>query len=283
MVGILTMTGGASLAGVWVYKRLGDKKQMRRDKDPGQTAEQPWWKAQWQTLQGRLQSGLQRFTLHHPRAQGKSVADAPALDFAHRIDAADTSVRYGWHTSTLAVAVTTTGALAFPPLQLAGIPLLIYMGIPAAHQAYEQLWVDGRPSRALAETLALAACLASGTYFVGSLGFWLYYGTRTWLAEKRPAQTAQPTPWMTPTTVHLWKDGTTCAVPTTTLQPGDHVRLHSGDMTPMDGLITEGMAWLRPQALSATACGLRKGVGDRVTATDIVVLGQICVRVLPSA
>ena len=191
------------------------------------------------------------------------------------------TIRYGLRTSTLALAVTTTGRLCFPPLQVAGLPLLIYMGIPSAQQAYGQLAEEERMGRALAETVVLAVCLASGYYWVGSLGFWLYYGSRALLAEKQQSQDAhQHQAGSVPTTTQRWQDGAACGVPTASLQPGDQVILHSGEVAPVDGLITEGVAWLRSQALSS-ACDLRKGVGDKVTATDLVLVGQIFVRVLP--
>ncbi|MEZ4860202.1 MAG: hypothetical protein R3C14_02795 [Caldilineaceae bacterium] len=60
---------------------------------------------------------------------------------------------------------------------------------------------------------------------------------------------------------------------TATLQPGDQVILQSGEVAPVDGLITEGVAWLRNQAGAATVCGLHKTVGDRVAATDLVLVG----------
>jgi len=242
MVSLLTMTGGASLAGAWVYKRWGAKKPRRGSTD-----------------------------------------DDPPLALARRADNANAAVLYGLRTSTLALGVTTAGRLFFPPLQVAGLPVLVYMGIPSAQQAYDQLGDEGRPSRALAETVVLVVCLAGGYYWVGALGFWLYYGIRTLLAEKQQGEEAQRPAWLVPTTTHVWKDGTACAVPTATLHPGDQVLLHSGDLVPVDGLITEGVAWLRSQALSSAAWGLRKGVGDKVAATDIVSVGQICVRVLPTA
>ena len=186
---------------------------------------------------------------------------------------------YGLHTSALALAVTTTGRLFYPPLQVAGLPLLVYMGIPAAQEAYDQLGAEERPGRALAEIVVLAVCLAGGYYWVSSLGFWLYYGGRTWLAKQQPSEQAWRPEWLAPATTHLWKDGAACVVPTATLQPGDQVILHSGELVPVDGLITEGVAWLRPQALRPAATGLRKGMGDKVAAADLVVVGRICVRV----
>lgn len=108
-------------------------------------------------------------------------------------------------------------------------------------------------------------------------------GTLHQVRQCLPRRHPHPSVVIPPMTAHLWQVDTVCTVPTTTLQPGDQVLLKSGEMMPVDGLIIEGVAWVRPQALSATACGLRKSVGSRVMATDIVMVGRICVQVLSPA
>lgn len=151
MVSLLTLTGGASLASVLVYRRWEKRAQLR--------AEQPWWQASWQSVQGTLHQVRQCLPPRHPP----------------------------------------------PPIGVAP-----------------------------------------------------------------------------PMTAHLWQGDAVRTVPTITLQPGDQVLLKSGEMMPVDGLIIEGVARVQPQALSATASGLRKSVGSRVMATDIVMVGRICVQVLPA-
>lgn len=281
MVGLLAMTGSASLVGVWVYKQWGEKKQVRPKKDQ----RQDWWQTTWQRLQDQLWQPNHSVV---PRNQPKAPAPAAAATVApspvspgQRTEQA-AAIRYGVRTSALALAVTTTGQLCYPPLQVAGLPLLIYMGIPAARRAYEQLEAEGRPDRALAETVVLAVCLVSGAYWISSLGFFLYYGGRELLTEKHSHKGFQQPTWTAPITTHLWKEGTGATVATASLRAGDQVILQSGEMSPADGLIVEGVAWLRPQAMTALSCGLRKSVGDRIRATDIVSVGQICVQVISS-
>lgn len=275
MVGLLTLTGGASLAGVWVYRRL--------EKGTRPAAAASWWKASWQTVQETLHTVRQGLMQRSPRPLAAALATPPPALTLLDIAEPTAAIRYGLWTSALALGVTTTGRLLFPPLQVAGLPLLVYMGLPPAQTAYTQLQLDGRPGSALAETMLLVVCLAGGYYWVGALGFCLYYGGRTLLAKKPQDGAAQGSLWDLPATTHRWQAGAACAVPVATLQPGDHLLLQSGEMTPVDGQIVEGVAWVQAQALSATACGLRKGVGSRVTATDIVVVGRICVQVLSPA
>ena len=270
MVTLLTLTSGASLAGVLVYRRLGNNEARQAVSQP---QGQSWWKASWQTTQETLGRGLRRFTWRNRHPQPKSVVAAQPRRFVQNQD--DATVAYGLHASVIALGMTTAGKLLFPPLEVAGVPLLLIMGIPSAQSAYDQLWVDGRPSRALAETVTLAVCLAGGYYWAGALGFWLYHGGRRLLAAQGEVE-------QLPTTAQLWKDGTAHTVARTTLQPGDQVLLQSGEMVPVDGLIIDGVGWLRPAALPTTA-GLHKGVGDQIAATDIVLVGRLCVRVLSSS
>ena len=281
MVGLLAMTGSASLVGVWVYKQWGEKKQVRPKKDQ----RQDWWQTTWQRLQDQLwQPNHSVVPRNQPKAPAPTaaatVAPSPVSPGQHTEQAA--AIRYGVRTSALALAVTTTGQLCYPPLQVAGLPLLVYMGIPAARRAYEQLEAEGRPDRALAETVVLAVCLVSGAYWISSLGFFLYHGGRELLTEKHSHTDFQQPAWSAPKTTHLWKEGTGAIVATASLRAGDQVILQSGEMAPADGLIVDGVAWLRPQAMTPISCGLRKSVGDRISATDIVSVGQICVQIIPS-
>ncbi len=282
MVGLLAMTGSASLVGIWVYNQLGEKKQVRPKKDQ----RQDWWQTTWQRLQDQLwQSNHSVAPRNQPKAPAPAAAAvtvAPSPVSPGQRAEQTAAVRYGVRTSALALAVTTTGQLCYPPLQVAGLPLLVYMGIPAARRAYEQLEAEGRPDRALAETVVLAVCLVSGAYWISSLGFLLYHGGRELLTEKHSHTDFQQSAWSAPKTTQLWKEGTGAFVATASLRAGDQVILQSGEMAPADGLIVDGVAWLRPQAMTATSCGLRKSVGDRINATDIVSVGQICVQVIPS-
>jgi cation transport ATPase len=236
----------------------------------------PRW---WQALQEAYQGARQAFTRCSKQTAVIPPTDTHPLTTAQRGKTATDDAAYGLRTATLALGVTTVGVLVAPPLRLAGLPLLVYMGIPAAQTTYEQLWMDGRPNRALVETVVLGVCLVGGYYWVGALGFWLYYGSRTLLAPTPQSTPNRSTTWQTPTTVHLWQAGTTSVVPTNTLQPGDQLLLQSGDMTPVAGVIVEGVAWVRSQAMANNAGALRKSVGSQLLATELVVVGRVCVRV----
>lgn len=267
MVSLLTLAGGVSLTSAFVYQRTKRK----------ETAS-AYWEKPWQTIRKALTHARQQLSpsevLRHPK--GMSLVQQLASDAS--------SNHYELHTSALALGVSAVGSLLFPPLRIAGMPLLVFMGLPAAQAAYTQLQLDGRPSRALAETVALVVCLTSGYYTFTALGFCLYHGARYQLAQQQHTSTEETRPllsWVSPPTIHLLCEGATQSVATATLQPGDHVLLQSGEIAPIRGLIIEGAAWLYPQALSTTTTALHKSAGDLIDIQDMVVVGRICVRVLP--
>ena len=263
MVGILAVTGGALVTGFGVYKYFTDKAPAPKPNPARRSARQ----TQLSFKQDSQPHGAPRVTQHK---QVELVAQTSATKEA---------LHYGLRTSSISLGLAASGLLFFAPLQYASIPTLIYMGIPPAQDAYEVLLVEGRASMALAETVVLGLCLAGGFYFIGSLGFGLYYLGRTLYHNRLPAIKSDQDVWQSPQLACLRKDAQEVVVPATTLQRGDQIIVHSSEMVPADGTIIEGSAWLTSAALMNGDSEILKGIGDRVSTADIVVVGQLCIKV----
>lgn len=185
----------------------------------------------------------------------------------------------GLRTSSFSLGMAALGHFVFPPLAYASIPALIYMGVPSAQTAYAVLRHERRGSVALAETAALGVCLASGAYLAGSLGFCLYYlGRGARLARPAARETAKSLP-RSPATAHLCQDDLHLDVAVTSLQAGDLILVATSEMVPVDGMVVEGVAWLRSPLLDEDADDLHKGPGDSVSAGDLVMVGRVRLRV----
>lgn len=184
--------------------------------------------------------------------------------------------------STLSLGLASTGLLFFPPLRYASVPVLLYMGIPAAQNAYDILADEGRLSKSLTETIALAVCLAGGFYWIGSLGFTLYYLGQTVHQREQWYNSAERRGCPLPQTAQLLRADGDTTVAVDDLQIGDVIVIQSGEITPANGLITDGMAWLKSPILMGTSAETLKKTGDMVSATEIVLVGRICVQVRPA-
>ena len=263
MVGILTVTGGALATGFGIYRHFTNKARAPKQQPARRSVRQTW----------------RSFKQDSQPHDAPGVTQHKQVELVVQTSATKDALHYGLRTSSISLGLAATGLLFFAPLRYASIPMLIYMGVPPAQDAYEVLLVEGRPSTALAETVVLGVCLAGGFYFIGSLGFGLYYLGRTlyhnWLQVIKSDQDV----WQSPQLACLYKDAQEVVVPTATLQRGDQIIVHSSEMVPADGTIIEGAAWLKSAALMHDDLEVLKRVGDRVSTADIVVVGQLCIRV----
>ena len=193
---------------------------------------------------------------------------------------------------SLGVAVTAlgtamAGALYYPPLRLVCIPAFLYLGIAPTQRVYLIWRHEGRVSPAVAESLLLAICLAKGYLLVSAAGFSLYY-LGQWVATLRQGVDARST-WQPP--LWAWRQSAEGQVvtPVNRLQIGDTVVVHAGEMVPLAGVVSSGMAWVRTPGSTTHpdtdeyTVGIKIGIGQSVAATTIVMVGAINVVISPIA
>ncbi|MCB0081355.1 MAG: hypothetical protein KDE47_10505 [Caldilineaceae bacterium] len=211
----------------------------------------------------------------HPISFAAPVEQTIEVEQIPRTEEERETLQQGIYTSSVSLGLASAGLFFFPPLHYASIPILIYMGVPSARQAYDVLYEQGRPSRALAETAALAICLGGGWYLAGSLGFWCYYLGRLNRFNHSLAQRLQSMPRSLPPSARLFNGTKEVMVPTDTVQGGDEVLVETSEIIPVDGVILEGVAWIQPSgSKDASSCRLMR-IGDRVLATDLVIAGRL--------
>ena len=253
MVGLLAITGGVIASSFGVYKHFTRGPNTSRQK-----------------REAKVAGSVAKSISAHPK---QFAVASPTDNIEGRI-------QHGIRTSTISAGVASAGLLFFPPLQYASIPILVYMGVPAAQGAYAELHDNGRLSAELAETLVLTICLASGFYLVSSLGFGLYYIGRAVHHNRNLAKELSTNSWPVPYVARLIKEAKEVIVPTKTLQQSDQVLVKTSEMVPADGVVVNGAAWLRPRGSAADLSSQLKREGDPVLAADIVMAGRlnICVR-----
>lgn len=256
MVEVLALAGGTLAVGVYNY--------FARQTTPTRASRQTIVNTIRPSTDPVSQSSAQT----HP--QDRTHAGAP------RVDAPDANARRNLQAASLSLGLAATGLL-LPPVQFAAIPTLIYMGIPAAQEAYATLRHDRRAGRALGETVALAGCLAGGVYLIGSLGFSLYYLGRTRQQHQEGASSCADDAWRLPESVTLQCARGVTTVARHELQPGDRFVVRSGEVVPADGLIVEGSGLVKSAGL-ADGTEQMKQPGDCVAAMDVVTLGALSIQ-----
>jgi len=205
-------------------------------------------------------------------AQGK-------VDTIPRLQETKETLHRGFGSSSLSLGLASTGLFLLPPIQYASIPALIYMGAPSARHAYDILYEQGRPSRALVETAVLAICLGGGFYLVGSLGFWLYYLGQLAQHKRKITKKESSVDSFIPRLAHLRDGAKAVVVPIETLQRGDEVLVKTSEVIPADGIICDGAAWIQSGSSTDNLFYQLKQIGDQVMAMDIVIAGHFSLRV----
>lgn len=181
------------------------------------------------------------------------------------------------------LGLATAGTVILPALKLGCIPLLAYLTAYAVHDAYKAYRQEARLDLALAESVILGLSLAKGYYLPASLACALYHGRRTvWpLIAARRANAELP-PAQQPVARLQRADGEV-EVPVGRLQRGDTVIVHAGEMIPVDGIITQGHAWIAPPGESQQTTLQIKRPQALVYAAQLVLAGSIHVAVQPAA
>ncbi|HRW04911.1 MAG TPA: hypothetical protein P5121_07445 [Caldilineaceae bacterium] len=284
MVELLVLVSGAVAAGLSVYRYVAQGTQTPQPQVVESATAAPHQHSLRESAQDTQQKWpgniSQRTPVDNRQIESAGTAHPAATCSAiPRTQETKEALQRGFSSSSISLGLASTGLLFFPPLQYASVPALIYMGAPAARQAYDMLNERRRPSRALAETAVLAICLGGGWYLAGSLGFWLYYLARMTQLNRTRIQTTQSKTSVIPHTACLSRDEEEAMVPTATLRQGDLIRVGTSEFVPVDGVIVEGVAWVQPQSTTDTgACRLMRS-GDRVMAADLIIAGRLALCV----
>lgn len=188
--------------------------------------------------------------------------------------------------ATWLAGYSITAILLYPPLVFLSIPPLIYLAIPIFREARRSLVEERKVNTAVLDALVILGSVGfifSNPSFlvIGTISGWLFAVTNK-LVVATEDQTRQGLTNLfgkQPQTLWIVQDGVQIEIPFESVQVGDLVVIEAGQIIPVDGVITEGLASVDQQALTGEAQLQEKGPGDEVFAATIVLRGRMTVRV----
>ncbi|MEK8015357.1 MAG: heavy metal translocating P-type ATPase, partial [Candidatus Parabeggiatoa sp.] len=133
----------------------------------------------------------------------------------------------------------------------------------------------------LLTSLVSIMSIAMGQYFAAALEAWVYHFGCKMINKSQDTSTQMLTNVFAqqPNKVWLLKDRQEIETPLESLNIDDIVVVKAGDIVPIDGTISEGMAMIDQHALTGEAMPAEKSIGDLVFAATIVVSGCIYIKV----
>jgi len=197
------------------------------------------------------------------------------------ISKSDQETNYYLPISITGVGLATAGALGSPLLSLLSVPVSIYAALPIFQMAYRSLFKEGKLKVAVLDSIAIMSGLVTGYYFVTAFAAFIYYVAAKLLSKTRnnTRKTLTNVFAEQPRFVWLLKNRTELEISLSDLRAGNIIVVNAGEIIPVDGIITEGMATIDQQALTGEAQPDEKGMGDKVLAATIVLTGRIYIKV----
>ncbi len=170
---------------------------------------------------------------------------------------------------------------AAPGLLPVAAGVFAYTSIPSFQGAYEVLFKEKRLGVDVLDSIVVLGCLGTMSIFPGAVLCWcLSFGR---LLVKKTQDDSKKLLLNAfgkqPRYCWLYRDGVEVQVSLDKLQAGDLVVVNTGEVVPVDGVISEGMAMIDQHALTGESTPAEKGVGDKVFASTIMVAGKALISV----
>ncbi|APW61269.1 heavy metal translocating P-type ATPase [Paludisphaera borealis] len=182
---------------------------------------------------------------------------------------------------TISMPVAAVAQFAAPVLLPAAAVLFAYTSIPTFKSARAVIVEERRLGVDVLDAIVVLGCLGTMSIFPGAvlcwcLGFGQVLVKKTQDDSKKLLLNAFG---KQPRFVWLYRDGVEVQVSLDRLQAGDVIVVNTGEVVPVDGIITEGLAMVDQHALTGESTPAEKGVGDRVFASTLMVAGKMLVSV----
>jgi manganese/zinc-transporting P-type ATPase C len=163
------------------------------------------------------------------------------------------------------------------------LPALIALGLslPIQRQAVDNLRRTSKPDMGLISVGLLYFAILTGNIFSAFTIFWLF-NLSSWMEDRIRTRTRQAVREMLTGEVRsawLVRDEAEIEVDMATLQPGDVITLHLGDMIPVDGDVIRGQALINEAAMTGESLPVAKTNGDTVLAGTVIESGELRVRI----
>jgi Cu2+-exporting ATPase len=185
----------------------------------------------------------------------------------------------------IAAAVATMGTaligLAYPPILIVTIGTALYSTTLIFRNGYNAIFKEHRLRLDVLGSLYFIGAYAGGFFVPGSFGLIAYYLSEklVFITQDRSQKSLIKVFGQQPRTVWQLIDGAEVEVPFESLKANDTIVIHAGQVVPVDGVITHGMATVDQHMLTGEAQPVEKGVGDEVLTATMLLAGNIQVQV----
>jgi Cu2+-exporting ATPase len=178
----------------------------------------------------------------------------------------------------------TTGSLLFSSLGALGVPVFYWLGgifltvlaVPVCLLGLRDL-SRGNININVLYLVVMGGMVVTGNFWAGNFSMFIYAIAEklTLFATDTSQKELIDVFKIHPDFVYVVCDGAEIRRPFNTLQPGDVVAVHAGEMIPADGKVVAGMATVDQHVLTGEAQPVEKEPGQPVFATTVLLSGWV--------
>lgn len=200
---------------------------------------------------------------------------------AKKLSPAEAEAAHQQKVSLGALGLIGLGAVTSPVIGLAGLPLLTYNYIYMMRKIRDSYRNKGKLTVVVFDALTVSFALFMGFFFTASVLFTALFTTNRLVARtERQAQTDFSRIFgELADTVWLWRDGVEVEVPLESLNKGDTIIVHAGEMIPVDGCIVSGEGTVDQHLLTGESQPVEKRAGDEVFTSTLLIAGSLQIQV----
>ncbi|MGH3853905.1 MAG: heavy metal translocating P-type ATPase [Pseudonocardiaceae bacterium] len=176
---------------------------------------------------------------------------------------------------------TAVVGLAYPILFPVTVASAIYGTMRIFKDGYYSLVHERKFSMDVMGSVYFVCAFADGFFLAGSFGLLAYYLSEKLIliTQDRSQQSLINIFGQQPRTVWQRVDDVDVEVPLESVQAGDTLVIQAGQVIPVDGVITDGIATIDQHVLTGESQPVEKGEGDLVLTSTLMMAGRIFVRV----
>ncbi|MEZ4734803.1 MAG: heavy metal translocating P-type ATPase [Caldilineaceae bacterium] len=183
--------------------------------------------------------------------------------------------------ASIGLGLAAVGAVVAPVFYLPSVLCILYTTRSVFTDTYRAVVKERLIDYRIVMAFSIVAALAGGFILPAAFGA-LFAVVNMYLVaitEQRAKRSVADLFGGQIRTVWLLIDGVEVESPFEAVQVGDIVVVHAGQMIPVDGRITAGMAAVDQHMLTGESQPVEKGVGDNVFASTVVLSGRVCITV----
>lgn len=280
---IVAITGGALYGGGKLYS---DAKRKKKRENPwayyAEKMAKRQKKAKAKTKSSFAEERGVLPTVFSPGMRRRQFREISSVEDEDHLSDAEKEINHYLAISLSSLGFTMAGALIYSPLSLLGLPGLLYVYIPWVEDAYQSLVKERRVRMSVVDVVLVTGTLVTSQYFASALlASFFSLSKKLSLKAEDHSQKKLINAFAEQQRRFVWRieKQVEVNVPLESLEIGDTIVVHAGEMVPIDGTITDGQASIDQRILTGESQPFEAEAGSQVFASTMVLSGTIYVQV----